>query len=469
MDGEDFLDEEVQSNVQRYEKMMRNKTTEYFDPETLETIVDFYIEKDKLKRALEVVYYAETLYPGLTDFMLLKAEILGLMSKYDEAVSVLKKVESFEPFNPELHLLKGDLMLHAEEFQQAEACFETALQYADERTDMLFEIAYAYQDCDIYSKAIEYFEKIIHETPTNDQAKYELAACYDMIGNFNACEMIYLGMIDDDPYSANAWYSLGVSYAKEGKHEKALSAFDYCLIIDEDYLLARFNKANELVELKRYEEALQEYHFVIEKDGPDSITYCNIAGCLERMGNIIEARDYYQKSTRLNPNLAEAWFGIGLTYEKELKMKDAMNYYKRALIMEPENTEYLLSLAECEYQLGNLEESEECYQMIIALDPELMEAWLDWSYVMFNDKREMEAIELLTEAIKVEPNCHQYYYRLTTYLYKTGKVKSALQYLELGLLINFKEHFLVFEYAPELASAIDILELIEAFRDKYEE
>jgi tetratricopeptide (TPR) repeat protein len=262
---------------------------------------------------------------------------------------------------------------------------------------------------------------------------------------------------------------LGVSYAKEGNHEKALSAFDYCLIIDEDYLLARFNKANELVELKRYEEALQEYYYVIEKDGPDSITYCNIAGCLERMGSLAEAREYYQKSTRLNPNLAEAWFGIGLTFEKELKMKEAVNYYKRALIMEPENTEYILSLAECEYQLGNLEESEECYQLIIALEPEQMEAWLDWSYVMFNDNREEEAIDLLTEAIKIEPNCHQYYYRLTTYLYKTGKTKSALQYLELGLLINFKEHFLLFEYAPELAQANEVLELIETFRDKYEE
>jgi hypothetical protein len=64
MDADDFLDEEVKSNVQRYEKMLRNKSTEYFDTEALDTIIEYYIEKEKLKKALEVIYFAEGLYPG---------------------------------------------------------------------------------------------------------------------------------------------------------------------------------------------------------------------------------------------------------------------------------------------------------------------------------------------------------------------------------------------------------------------
>jgi hypothetical protein len=50
MDADDFLDEEVQSNVQRYEKMLRNKTREFFEAEALEDICDYYIQKEKLKK-----------------------------------------------------------------------------------------------------------------------------------------------------------------------------------------------------------------------------------------------------------------------------------------------------------------------------------------------------------------------------------------------------------------------------------
>jgi hypothetical protein len=61
MDGDDFLSEDVSNDVQRYEKMLRNKTTEYFDAETLEGIIDYYIQTNKLKKAFAAVTYALTL------------------------------------------------------------------------------------------------------------------------------------------------------------------------------------------------------------------------------------------------------------------------------------------------------------------------------------------------------------------------------------------------------------------------
>ncbi len=41
MDGNDFLGEEVSSNVQRYEKMLRNKTKDYFDADAIEGIIEY--------------------------------------------------------------------------------------------------------------------------------------------------------------------------------------------------------------------------------------------------------------------------------------------------------------------------------------------------------------------------------------------------------------------------------------------
>ena len=45
MEGEDFLDKDVLSSVKRFEKMIRNKTQDYFDTETIESITEYYIVK----------------------------------------------------------------------------------------------------------------------------------------------------------------------------------------------------------------------------------------------------------------------------------------------------------------------------------------------------------------------------------------------------------------------------------------
>jgi tetratricopeptide (TPR) repeat protein len=464
MDADDFLDEDVTSNVQRYEKMLRNKTQDYFDAETLESIIEFYINKDKLKAALEVIYYGENLYSYYISFGVKKAEVFVMMGKFEDAIAEIERLELYEPFNAELSLLKGETYLNMEEVREAEECFEKALMHTDERIDTLFEIAYVYEDCDLYEKAIYYFDIIIKENKDNEQAYYEIANCYDVIGRYDLCIEYYDKLINIDPFSTNAWYNLGVIYTKMEQYEKSVDAFDYCLAIDDDFVAARFNKANALVELDRFEDAIEEYILTIDKEGPDSITYCNLAGCYERLNENVLAREYYKKATRINPNIAEAWFGVGLTYEKEGFMKDAISYFKRAALLEQDNPEYLLVLAEAEYRSGNPAEAKDLYKRLIESDPTMMEAWLDWSFIEFMEEDPELGIGLICEALKIDYDCHQYHYRLVSYLYATGKTKEALEHLDIALMINFEDHFLLFELTPALQNVKEILTAIELNR-----
>src|ERR1041384_2075672 len=132
MDPDDFLDEEVMSNVQRYEKMVRNKAKDYFDTDALESIIEYYINKNKLPKALDVISFAQELYPQYSQFNLKKAEALVLLGKFNDAIDEIEKVELYEPFNAELFLLKGETFLNMEEMESAGECFEKALLYHDD-------------------------------------------------------------------------------------------------------------------------------------------------------------------------------------------------------------------------------------------------------------------------------------------------------------------------------------------------
>jgi tetratricopeptide (TPR) repeat protein len=201
-------------------------------------------------------------------------------------------------------------------------------------------------------------------------------------------------------------------------------------------------------------------------EGGDSITFCNMGGCCERLNRNEEAREYYKKAAKLNPNVAEAWFGVGLTYDKDGFNKEALQYFKRAILLEPENPEYLLVLAECEFRMGYKKEAEAIYLKITEMDPGLMEAWLDWSFVKYSDNDIQAAISLLEKAISYDNFCHQYHYRMVVYLFENLRIKEALSHLETALTLNHADHFLMFEIKPELAKVHEITLAIEAFREE---
>ena len=124
----------------------------------------------------------------------------------------------------------------------------------------------------------------------------------------------------------------------------------------------------------------------------------------------------------------------------------------------------MLVLAEAEYRQGNEAEAEFLYKRLLELDPTMMEAWLDWSYIAFIKGDTEMAIEMIQEALKIEPDCHQYHYRMVSYLYTVGKTKQAMEHLEMALLLNFEDHYLLFELSPVLSQIPEILEAIERNR-----
>jgi tetratricopeptide (TPR) repeat protein len=162
--------------------------------------------------------------------------------------------------------------------------------------------------------------------------------------------------------------------------------------------------------------------------------------------------------------LAEAWFGIGITLEKEAHYKEALQHFKRAVLLEPENLEFLLVLAECEYRLGHVKEAEDIYVKMVDLDPGMMEAWLDWSLLKYAEGEISRAAQLIYEAISYDPSIHQYHYRLVVYLYELGRIQEAHKHLELALMSAFDDHFLIFEIAPKLKKVNDILQIIDTYR-----
>jgi predicted Zn-dependent protease len=81
--------EEVNYNINRFEKMLENNQNIYFDLVNFEQIIEFYLEQNKVARALEACNLALEAYPNSLEVSLHKAQILANYLKYNEALMCL--------------------------------------------------------------------------------------------------------------------------------------------------------------------------------------------------------------------------------------------------------------------------------------------------------------------------------------------------------------------------------------------
>ncbi|WP_316929805.1 hypothetical protein [Sphingobacterium sp. T2] len=69
------------------------------------------------------------------------------------------------------------------------------------------------------------------------------------------------------------------------------------------------------------------------------------------------------------------------------------------------------------------------------------------------------------EAIHINEDSAELYYRLVAYLFANGQYNEALNYLEVALSFGVEKHHILFEYLPQLQDNQLILEIIKKYSD----
>lgn len=460
LDNQDELNEKIELSVNRFEEMIRKQDRYFFDVDALIRIIDFYIDKGEYQKALEVARYAFSLHPNSVNFLMKQAHLFAITGQDQKALETLDRVERISPYDLDLHLIRGNIYNTIGQYSSALECFKKALPLVDMKDEIYFSMAITYQNMLNYPKAIEYFKMAIQQNAAYELAMEELAACLGITGKLNDGVSYFKDLIDKDPYSYAAWYNLGDIHCRLGNYEEALHAFDYCILIKEDYAPAYLDQAHVLAMLGHYEDAIQKYKQTFEYYKPDAITYFNIAECYEKLEKMEEARTYYKKAVKILPDMAQAWYGIAITLEFEERWYEAIHFVRKAIEKDEHNGEYWLLLGDCEFNLNNLNEAGECYIKVVEDDPGLIDGWLSYAHYLVETGRQDDAIEITEKALTFHPECVELYYRQTANLYSAGALKESYEVLETALHRDISSIHVLFEMMPALRNDQVIINLI---------
>ncbi len=81
--------EDIQSSLERFEKMIHQQEDSFFDLDTLEHIAEYYFIQAKFDEALKACDLGLLHFPYTLELISLKAQILGELSQPEEALEMI--------------------------------------------------------------------------------------------------------------------------------------------------------------------------------------------------------------------------------------------------------------------------------------------------------------------------------------------------------------------------------------------
>ncbi len=462
----EFDKEGAESQVARFEEMLRNSDEYYFDAEEFDRIAEHYLGSGDHGKALRCVRIGSSQHPYNPQLQFRKAQILASAGKLNKSLDILLELEASEPFNAEVLLMIAGIYGQFQDHGAAIQYYQKAKDHSDEYIDdILTDIAFEYESAERYDDAIRALQEALERNPANETAISELAHVYELAGKVEESIHIYQQLIDEDPYSHTAWYNLGNAYVKLGLTEKALEAYEYCTLIKDDFSSAHFNKGNAHVQVDQYHEAIQAYNKCLRLEPPLPVTHCYIGECYEKLDRLDLAVRHYQKALELDPEWVDAWVGIGVVKDLEGHTVESLNYLKKAVTLSEEEPDTWLILAKALHKAEFYLEARQAYEEVAHLAPDTVELWMEYSRMEADFVSITAGLDVIERGLEIYSDQPELIYRMVAYLLRLGRRQEGLEHLEEALVLDHESHTGLLDYYPDAQHIPEVLELIQLYKN----
>ncbi len=181
------------------------------------------------------------------------------------------------------------------------------------------------------------------------------------------------------------------------------SLFGTVLHHEPDSVLSRINIAVALRDNGDKEGALLQMQEA-QKLGLQSAKVHSVTGSIYRaMRRLDDAKQEYEAALALQPDMAEALFGLGLVYEESGKIDDAIAQYEQALRVDPLLEGVHNNLGGLYLQKERFADAQAQYEQAIAIHPLLKQVHFNLGIAYQRQKKLAEAQQAFLNALSLDP------------------------------------------------------------------
>lgn len=462
-DEEDDLTKEA---VTRFEKMLEEQQSCYFDAEEFEAIIDHYVQRNDLRRARQAVNFAIAQHPDDNGIQIKNARQYLVENHPQKALDLLEEAKDNHD-DPDYYLTLGGCYAALGKPKTAIDTYLKALPFfeEEEKSELYHAIGFSYQELLQYPKAIPYYKKSI-ETTTDPYyiicTLLELTECFIEAEAYDDGINYLQQRIEDNPHEVDSWASLGDIYRLIDQPEQAIDMYEFALAIDPTHLRANLNLANVYYDLNRFKEAIDSLQEALSHQVNTASIHTSLGDCHYRMNQFIDARNEYNIALRMDDQLPEAWSGLGYVNSDTGDSMKALNCFQIARRLEPDNDDHLLNLASEYWKINDKEKSLECLLEIEKKQPDDVDLYFCLGDLLADMDRYDEAIAYLHLGMQRTNNDPTLRYLLAFLHLERGERQLALFHLETALEADPDYYKEFIEFNPEMINNdVEVMELIE--------
>jgi len=150
-----------------------------------------------------------------------------------------------------------------------------------------------------------------------------------------------------------------------------------------------------------------------------------------------EAADVFEKAIRLNPDLADAHFWLGLTYnalerkpEADEALKKAIELYKKVVQADPRDADAYFNLGEAYSERHLDEEAARAFKQVVHLRPDDEEAYYQLGKALTRLAQYTEAAAAFQKALEIDPDDYRVTEALDTAREGVQRIREGKKHAE---------------------------------------
>ncbi|MCK4809470.1 MAG: fused MFS/spermidine synthase [Candidatus Omnitrophica bacterium] len=149
-----------------------------------------------------------------------------------------------------------------------------------------------------------------------------------------------------------------------------------------------------------------------------------------------QAINFYKKALKINPDYAEGYSNIGAALARQDKLDEAVLEYTKALEINPDFAEANYSMGNILLLQGKVKQAESYFKKVLEVDPKYAEVYFSLGNIFLEQKNFDKAIEHYAKAIRIESGFAQAYNNLGRALLGQGRIEGAIECYRQALKIK---------------------------------
>jgi tetratricopeptide (TPR) repeat protein len=253
-------------------------------------------------------------------------------------------------------------------------------------------------------------------------------------GDFETARICYKALLKKDPKNIEAQGWLGTLEAQSGNLEIAKKYLSFVTTINNNELFS-LNYANLLQQMGFPKEAIQIYTKLLNNGFTNKeLILQNLIGCFNNLEQYIEA--YNLSNMIMDKNNIHYWNNRGNSLFGLKKYQESIDCYNHALNLNPNYPEALANKGNVLYELKKINEALDCYNQALNLNPNYPEALTNKGNVLYELKKINEALDCYSQALNINPNFADALWSKGIILLQFGDYKEGFKLYENRKKIN---------------------------------